>query len=106
MGRIVHRILYRFFQKTIENREREQSLSLEEAKSLMLRIASEELELLGGRYQRTRDLIWQDQVGKLLQGLNGDGMGLLESLLEQHWRRPRPLPRRWQIPSSRWKGWR
>ena len=88
MGRIVHRILYRFFKKTIENREKGQSPSLEDAKSLMLRISSEELELLGGRYQRTRDLIWQDQVGKLLQGLNGDGTGLLVSLLEQHWQRP------------------
>ena len=88
MGRIIHRILYRFFQKTIENRDKEQSLSLEDAKSLMLRIASEELKLLGGRYQRTRDLIWQDQVGKLLQGLDGDGTGLLASLLEQHWQRP------------------
>ena len=88
MGRIIHRILYRFFQKTIEHRDKEQSLSLEDAKSLMLRIASEELKLLGGRYQRTRDLIWQDQVRKLLQGLDGDGRGLLASLLEQHWQRP------------------
>ena len=88
MGRIIHRILYRFFQKTIENRERGQSLSFEDAKSLMLRIASEELKRFGGRYQRTRDLIWQEQSGKLLQGLDGDGSGLLVSLLEEHWRRP------------------
>ena len=88
LGRIVHRILYRFFQKTIESRDKKQSFSLEDGKSLILRIASEELKLFGGRYQRTRDLIWQDQVGKLLQGLNGHGTGLLLSLLEQHWQRP------------------
>ena len=88
VGRIVHRILYRFFLKTIEIRDKERSLSLEDAKGLMLRIASEELKELGVRYQRTRDLIWQDQLGKLLQGLNDDGTGLLASLLERHWERP------------------
>ncbi len=88
MGRIIHRILYRFFKKTIEKGDKDQGFSLEDAKGLMLRIASEELKLLGGRYQRTRDLIWQHQVGKLLQGLNGDGTGLLTSLLEHHWQRP------------------
>ena len=37
VGRIVHRILYRFFLKTIEIRDKERSLSLEDAKGLMLR---------------------------------------------------------------------
>ncbi len=33
-------------------------------------------------------MIWQEQSEKLLQGLDGDGSGLLVSLLEEHWRRP------------------
>ena len=88
IGRSLHQIFCRFFQRVLDTQDGGQRLSLEDEKGLMLAIGAEELELLGIRYQRTRDVVWQDQVEKLLRGLKRGGKGLLASFLEQRAERP------------------